>query len=121
MSNTLLQTSDVTYLRGEAIKALPELVHIHRRSLTSDGQGGFTETRSIAYQNVAARLSAASGGESTVGAAREPSLTLTVTVAHVQDVQQDDRIEHSSGTYEVLSINEGQTWGTVKRCQVRRL
>ncbi len=42
MANELLQGNDLTYMRVETRKAMPDAVDIQRKSLVSDKQGGYT-------------------------------------------------------------------------------
>ena len=121
MANTLLQNNDLIYVRGEAQVSLPDTVSIQRRTLTSDGQGGFAESWSISYPNISARLGKSGNSETINGSRQEAVVTLTVTLPYSQSVEESDRIIHSTGTFEVTGINDSQTWGTVRVCQVRKL
>jgi SPP1 family predicted phage head-tail adaptor len=121
MSEMLLDTNDLRYVRAEAKVAMPELVSIQRRSLAVDVTGGYTESWADAYQNVPARLAEVSGQESTTAAREDVQASFVMTVGYDQSVEQDDRVTHSSGTYVVMFVNEGRSWRTVKRCQLARL
>ena len=121
MVNKLLQNNDLTYVRNEAIKSLPDTVDIQRKTLVGDGQGGYSETWSSAYQNIAARLIASGGGESNAAGRQDLQAGFTLTLAHDQSVEQTDRILHTSGTYEVQTIDTGKSWSITTRCQIRRL
>ena len=70
MADKLIQDMDLRYMRAAVKTAMPDSVSILRKSLTSDKQGGFSEAWDEAYQNIPARLSAASGKE-TVAQGRE--------------------------------------------------
>ena len=121
MANLLLQTGDLTYLRNEIQVALPDTVTIRRKAMTQDGQGGFTEAWGDAYQNVSARLAAPSGSERIAQERQDSLITTTITLPYAQNVEPTDRIIHPDGSFEVLSVNVHQSWGTAKRCQVRKL
>ena len=121
MVNRLLQENDLAYVRNEAQQAMPDIVNIQRLTRVADGQGGFTEDWSDAYQNVPARIIASGGSESTNAGRQDLQADASLTVAYQQSVEQTDRVVHTSGTYEVLFVENGKSWATAKRCQVRRL
>ena len=121
MVNKLLQTGDLTYMRSEAKTAMPDTVNIQRLSQTADGQGGFTIEWSNVYQNVAARLSAGGSTESVTAGRQNSEPDFMLTVASDQSIEETDRVVHSSGTYEVQSVDNGTSWQLTTRCQMRRL
>jgi head-tail adaptor len=112
----LLQTSDLEYMRSEAKVAMPDTVTIQRKALSSDQQGGYTESYDDAYQNIPARLAIKSVAESIAA-----GVDATLTVAYDQSIEQSDRVVHSSGSYEIQSVDTGKSWAVSKRCQMRQL
>ena len=121
MVNRLLQDNDLTYVRNEAKQAMPDTVAIQRQSRVTDGQGGFTIDWANVYQNVSARIIASGGAESIDAGRQDLQADATLTVAYDQSIEQTDRVVHTSGTYEVRFVEDGKSWATAKRCQVRRL
>ena len=121
MVNKLLQTSDLTYMRSEAKTAMPDTVNIQRMSQTADGQGGFIVEWSNVYQNVPARLSAAGSTESLTAGRQNSEPDFYLTVGSDQSIEETDRVVHTSGTYEVQSVDNGTSWQLTTRCQMRRL
>ena len=121
MVDKLLQGNDLAYMRSEAEKAMPDLVDIQRKTLTSDKQGGFTEAWSNAYQQVAARIAGKGGGESNEAGRQDLQQDFMLTLAHDQSITQTDRVVHTSGTYEIQSVDTGKSWSATIRCQMRRL
>jgi SPP1 family predicted phage head-tail adaptor len=121
MVNQLLQMDDMTYVRAEAKKSLPDTVHVQRRVLESDKQGGYSESWAIVYSNVPARLSFASGNESFAVGREDVEVQVMLTVAHDQSIESSDRIQFGNDTLEVVSVNEPTSWNTAKRCQLRRV
>ena len=111
MVDKLLQGNDLAYMRNETEKAMPDLVDIQRKTLTSDKQGGFTEAWANSYQQVAARIAGKGGGESNEAGRQDLQLDFMLT----------DRVVHTSGTYEVQSVDAGKSWSATIRCQMRRL
>jgi head-tail adaptor len=121
MADVLLRYDDLVYLRAEGEKSLPDTVNIHRRTLDSDKQGGFTESWPMVYENVPARLTFASASESITTGREDVGIQFALTVAYDQSVEQSDRISHGSNTFEVVSVTGPRSWDTVKRCQIRQV
>ena len=121
MVDKLLQGNDLAYMRSEAQKAMPDLVDIQRKTLTSDKQGGFTEAWANSYQQVAARIAGKGGGESNEAGRQDLQQDFMLTLAHDQSITQTDRVVHTSGTYEIQSVDTGKSWSATIRCQMRRL
>lgn len=121
MVNKLLQNNELTYMRSEAKKAMPDTVNIQRKTTTSDQQGGYTESWDDAYQNIPARVTITGGGEVATQGRQEPRPDALLTVSFDQSVDQTDRVVHSSGTYEIKFVNTNRSWALVTQCQMRRL
>ena len=121
MGDTLLQGMDLTYMRTAMKTAMPDTVNIQQQSRQADGQGGFATTWANSYQNIPARLTAKGGGESTEAGRLDTQLNFTLTVAYDQAIDATDRVVHTSGTYEVQSVDTGKSWTLSKRCQMRQL
>ena len=121
MVNELLQGNDLTYMQAETRKAMPDTVTIQRKSLAGDGQGGYAESWVNSYQNVPARLSFTGGAESIAAGRQDLQPTSILTVGYDQSVEPTDRVLHSSGTYEIQSVDTGKSWSSVRRCQMRQL
>ena len=121
MVNKLLQDNDMAYVRGEAKKALPDIILIQRRNLESDKQGGYTESWAIVYDNVPARLSFKSGAEGFDAGREDTNIQIMLTVSYDQSLNQSDRILFNEDTFEVMSISGIRSWDTVKRCQLRKV
>ena len=121
MVDKLLQTTELSYMRVEAKKAMPDTVNIQRKTTTSDQQGGYTESWDDAYQNIPARVTITGGGEVALQGRQEPRPDALLTVAFDQSIEQTDRVVHSSGTYEIKFVNTNRSWALVTQCQMRRL
>jgi len=121
MVNKLVQGNDLVYMRQETRQAMPDVVDIQRKSLVSDKQGGYTEGWANAYQNVIARLASKGISESVAENRRDIQADFTLAVPYDQSILQADRVVHTSGTYEVQSVDAGKSWITSKLCQMRRL
>ena len=121
MVNKLLQNYDMTYVRAEVLKSLPDVVHIQRRALESDKQGGYSQSWDIVYSNVPARLAFKSGSESVAMGREDIEAQAMLTVAYDQSIESSDRIQFGNEILEVVSVNEPSSWNTAKRCQLRRI
>ena len=121
MTDKLLQGLDLTYMRAAMKTAMPDTVSIQRESQEADGQGGFIASWAEVYQNIPARLASRGGSESTDAGRLDTQLDFTLTVAYDQPITSDDRVIHSSGTYEVQSVDTGKSWTLSKRCQMRQI
>jgi SPP1 family predicted phage head-tail adaptor len=121
MADELLQGLDLTYMRAAMKTAMPDTVNIQRQSQEADGQGGFITSWGNVYQNIPARLSSKGGRESISAERLDTQLDVTLTVAYDQSIDATDRVVHSSGTYDVQSVDSGKSWTLSKRCQMRQL
>lgn len=124
----IFSLEQLTGLRIEAAKALPQRGIIRRVLLTPDGQGGFDETVTAVYTNVACRLSpslpatrrnpareVAQGGSLTV------DNQLMLTVPWDVSILSQDRIWIDDLIFEVEFVNAARTFDTVRRARVRRV
>ena len=121
MASQLLQNNDLAYMRQQVLQAMPDLVNIQRRSLVSDKQGGYPEEWANVYQNVVARLASKGVSEAVEENRRDVQAEFTLVLPYTQSVIQADRVVHTSGTYEVQSVDTGKSWSSSKLCQMRRL
>ena len=121
MADKLLQGMDLDYMRAETVRAMPDTVDIQRQSRELDGQGGFVISWAEVYQNIPARLASRGGSETTESGRLDTQLDYTLTVAYDQPIESDDRVVHSSGAYEVQSVDTGKSWTLSSRCQMRRI
>jgi hypothetical protein len=83
---------------------------------TSDGQGGWSEAW-VSAGTCACRLDFIGGAETVNGAALLPYSRAIVTMPQTMAVSEQNRFNHSTGTYSVQSVNMG-SWLGVKRATV---
>ena len=121
MVNKLLQSNDLSYLRAETQKAMPDNLTIQRKTLVSDEQGGFTEGWSDVYQNISGRVAVTGGSESMSAGRQDVQIDATLTIAYDQSIEQSDKVVHGGETYEIISVDSGKTWALAQICQMRRL
>ena len=120
---TLLSGADMVYLRAEAENLLPDTCDIMERQISTDGVGGYSEAWSASYQGIPCRLSEAQYQQREgVQAAREGANNVWVlTLPYDQAIGRDDRVLHNAVTYEIIFVNEGRSYDTVRRVQLRRI
>ncbi len=118
----------LTGLRIEAAKALPQRGIIRRVDLTPDGQGGYDETVTAVYSNVACRLSppnpsssANPARETFQGGGLRVDVTLMLTVPWDVSIEEQDKIWIEAMVFEVEFVNAARTFDTVRRASVRRV
>ena len=121
MVNSRLQDSDLAYMRKESQTAFPDTVDIQRMTQTSDQQGGYSMEWATIYQNIPARLNWTGGKESLTAGRLNSDSDIMLTVASDQSIEETNRVVHSSGTYEVQSVDSGKSWELTTRCQMRHL
>ncbi|MDP2950168.1 MAG: phage head closure protein [Chloroflexota bacterium] len=116
-----LSSADLAYVRSQAAVALPDTITIERLTRADDGAGGQTETWTIAYADVPARLSERTGREGIMAARESVEADWVLTLPYDQDITEADRIIHASLTYEVVFVNTGRSYDTVRRCFLARI
>src|SRR5512139_2327964 len=121
----LLIDSDLSYLRATIDAMLPDTCTILSEALSPDGQGGQTSTWGTVSQNVACRLdeAAQTGGNTLVpagGALREAHRYM-LSLPYATTINAHDRVEISSNTYNVISVNEDVSWHAVMRAVLELL
>ena len=99
----MLSATEIDAMRSTLDDSLPDTAQVQRRTLTSDGAGGFTESWST-VATVACRV--ASSGQSPqerVIAERLATASVrTVTLPALTDVRPTDRVVVGGRTFEVV-------------------
>jgi len=115
----VLTANDLAAIRQAQEQAMPDSCTIQRRTLTSDGMGGYTESWSDLATGVKCRLSpvrSISQLAERVVAEQFVGRTLwQLTLPAGQDVSHDDRVVVGATTYEVMSVNSGGAWEVARR------
>src|SRR5512139_1289604 len=105
MSN-LLNDWEITAMRDEVNGvALPGTCAILSLTLTSDGQGGYTETWGTATTSVACRIDPVQSREILSGDAVQPFSRFVVTLPYDATVTQENRIQIDTTQYNILGID----------------
>ena len=116
-----LTTAELAQIRSDIADLLPDTGHILSLTQVSDGQGGFTDTWGTATANVACRVDAQSGKEALESAAIQPFHRYMLTVPYDTTITTANRFYHSTTTYNIISVNDDQSWKGDKRAVLEKL
>ena len=109
-----MNPQDLTSMRAEAAKYLPDTCNVKRPTRSSDGAGGTTVVLSAVAANVPCRAASSGGGEATATDKVTATDTWVVTVPYDTDLSTSDRIEWAGRVLEVVAV-QGSTFATVRR------
>lgn len=122
---TLPSASELAGIRADFENyLLPDTCNILTETRTSDGAGGYTSTWGTATANVACRMDTNTRRdqfEMVAGGAQRPFIEYVVSFAHDTTINTGQRIEFDSVEFNVVSINEAQSWKPLKRAIVERV
>lgn len=107
-------------MRSQQEAALPDLCTIRRVTKVADGYGGQTENE-VLNLNRACRLKPLKGQKEVFSGVFAESGDALVTLAHDELIDELDEVEFDGATYEVVNIEDSQSWTTAKRVLVRRV
>ena len=111
----MLTAAELADMRTVQDQAMAGTCVITRKTLTSDGMGGFTETWAAAGTVVGRVWPATeSGAESLMADRITESDAWVITVPYATDVTAKDRITADGRTFEVVSAI-AHTWETARR------
>lgn len=111
----MLSAAELADMRTVQAEAMAGTAVISRKTLTTDGMGGFTETWA-ASGTVTCRVWPAteSGAESLIADRITESDAWVITVPYATDVTAKDRVVADGRTFEVVSAI-AHTWETARR------
>lgn len=117
----MLTDKDLLYMRQTLNETLPDTCNLLTVTLTSDGQGGYTEAWGTAVSSVACRLDYKVGDERVFGSSVKPYTGWMVTLPYDKTATNEYRIEVGSTTYSVEAVDNNKSWDAVLRCKVNEL
>ncbi len=118
--STMLPLAELTALRAEQEKALPDTAAIRRLTRTSDGAGGFTSSEAT-VATVAARITATLGStERPIAERLGLAEAAVVTLPYGTDVELADRVLINGATWDVVALLS-KSWSTALRLIVSRV
>ena len=109
-------TNEIAAQQDAVANTLAGSCVIERVTLTSDGQGGFTQAFA-AVGTADCRIVANSGNTKITGATFERVGDYTITLASGTDVEEQDRIIKDGINYRVLFVDDVRDWQTAARVQ----
>lgn len=111
----MLTAAELAEMRSTQEQAMPGTCVISRKTLASDGMGGFTEAWAAAGTVIGRVWPATeSGAERLIAERITEADAWIVTLPHGTDVVAKDRITESGRTFEVIS-GIAHTWETARR------
>ncbi len=125
MAGQILNAGQLAQLRTLHERALPNTATILRRTLTSDGQGG--QTQSYASVGTTICRLAFFGGNRPVmpdteqSGKIEPKERWIVTLPYGADALETDRLTINGVTYEIVSALDRRSHETARRLLVKRV
>jgi len=121
---TLLSSAQITAMRTTADLALPDTVVISRRTVASDGAGGWSETWATAA-TVAGRLMPKyqiSGSEGQQAGQIQAVAQWVATLPAGTDLRAGDRVTVAGRTFEVQAVlSAGVAWRISVRADLREV
>jgi len=116
----MLSASDLAAMREAQDAALPDTCTIRRKTLVSDGMGGYTETWSDLATGVKCRIATSRyRPEEAAIAEKFTGRTLwMLTLPAGTDVTNEDRVVLSGTTYEVVGVLSAGSWEMCRRVLV---
>jgi SPP1 family predicted phage head-tail adaptor len=114
----MLTTDELTAIRADVARLLPETGYLLSLTQISDGQGGFTETWGTAT-TTPYRLDPVRAQEQLSGAALQPYHTFTLTLPYSVTVTPAQRFQAADGTrYAITAVDGSKSWKASTRATV---
>jgi hypothetical protein len=116
-----LTSAELAEMRNFIAALLPDTCTILSPTSTPDGYGGVTTTWGTATASVACRLDMKQGRELASGESVQPFTAYTLSLPWDVTISATWRVVVSGVTYAVTSINIGQSWTAVTRCELEKV
>lgn len=121
----MLTAAELTRMRADANRLLPDTATIYRRTVTEDSSGGEASDWSTRIGEVKCRLSATSAKTRAKDAVRgeriEAAEGWIVSLPVGTDVTETDRLTINDTTYEVVSALDNRSYAVNIRLIVKRV
>ena len=105
-----LTSAMLTQMRTDIETLMPDVCNILAGTITSDGQGGWTEAWGTASAGVSCRIDKRSGREGVSAGAVQTFGTWVLTLPHDTTITAANRVEHGSATYSVVHVDDDKSW-----------
>lgn len=119
---TALSAAEIAQARADQAALLPDLATIQRKTLTTDGAGGFTETYPTVATGVPCRLSRVTSRGDLLKVAGEriaDQTTHRIAFAAGTDVRVGDRLAIGAATFEVVFLAVAGAWELARHALAR--
>jgi head-tail adaptor len=116
----MVSASELSAMRDAIEGLLPDTCYILSGTATADGQGGVTTSWGTTGTAIC-RLDMVEGREQLAGGAIQSYLKYMLSLPFDTSLLPTNRIAIGSSTYEVKSINLGQSWSAVARVELEKV
>lgn len=116
-----LSTNELSWMRDSLEELMPDVCNILTLTRTSDSQGGWSESWGTATANVKCRLDQRYGREQTAGGEIQPFSYWQLTLPHGTTITTEQRVEISSNTFNVQSVDTGKSWSACVRATLGKV
>lgn len=118
-----LSSADVAHMSRMQAHLLPDTCTLRTVTQTSDGSGGWTEgTSDVTAVPCRLMVNAVYAGREVIQADQvRPERTYILTIPETYTLTPKMRIVKAGVTYEVISVNEGASYGTALRATLTRV
>lgn len=113
-----LTSTELERMQDTQAVALPNTCLIQVATTGQDSIGSPARTWGTRATGVACRLKMKSAGERTFGTRNVPVGDWMLTLDHGQAIVTADRVIVSGRTFEVVAVNEGDSWETATRADL---
>lgn len=114
----LLSPTEISSMRADLERMMPDSATIQRDTLASDGSGGQSVASTATTGPFACRVALASGQEEVIAGRLDAVGTWTITLPALTDVAAGDRILIGSRTFEVKLPLRPRSWELSRRVLV---
>src|SRR5262245_7062996 len=121
----MITAGELAIIQGDAQQAMPDTATILRRTLTSDSQGGQTQSYSSVGTSVC-RLAFFGGNRPVIPDTEQagkidPKERYIATLPYNASILETDRLTINSVTYEIVSALPTRSYETARRLLVKRV
>jgi len=118
---TELSSAELNAMRNVADDFFPDTCTIQTVTRTAGATGGITESWANTYTSVKCRLDPRGGAEGVSSDAVEAIGTWTLNIPYDQAISVEDRVVHTSKTYEVTAVWDTHSYSTIRRATLKRV
>ena len=116
-----LSSAELTEMRAALEDLMLDTCNLLTSTSVADGYGGETLTWGTTVASVPCRADRVSGREIFVGGRLEPFTGYVFSMPHDTAIQITDQIEFDTNKYNIVSINDDQSWMAVLRVYGERI